>query len=84
MRLLGGARSVGMDTFGRTSYVGRDGPAVDTSLVELLSNSVGEVPLLDTEESLDGKDSGLSVVMEDAMESRALSGRRYMFPAVGG
>lgn len=77
-----GARSVGIETLGRIEYFCRCLPKFDAFLVvslELGSKSVGEVALLDIEERAE-EASSMSVIMEDAMESRALSGLRCRLP----
>jgi hypothetical protein len=64
-----------METFGRTSYVWRF-PGCDAKLdvsLELASKPVGDVALLDIEERAD---EASSVIIEEAIESRALSGLR--------
>lgn len=78
-----GAMSVGMDTLGRTSYFSRRFLVWDSFLVvslELESKPVGEVALLDIDESAD-EASSRSVVMDEAIESRALSGLRCKLPS---
>lgn len=71
--------SVGIETFGRTSYVFRFPEEGFVFSLELASNPVGVVALLEIEERAD-EASSISVVMDDAMEPRALSGRRCAFP----
>lgn len=73
-----------METFGRISYFSRRFPAAAEEVpfvnsFEVASNPVGDVALLDIDERAD-EASSRSVVMEEAMESRALSGRRCMLP----
>ena len=78
-----GAISVGIETFGRTSYFGRRFLVCETDFVvslEPTSNPVGDVALLDIDERAD-ETSSTSVVMDDAIESRALSGLRCMLPS---
>lgn len=72
------AISVGIETFGRTSYFGRCLPVCEPDFVvslELLSKPVGDVALLEIEERAE-EASSMSVAMDEAIESRALSGRR--------
>lgn len=78
-----GAISVGIETLGRISYFSRCLPTFEAFLVvslELGSKSVGEVALLDIEERAE-EASSISVIIEDAMESRALSGLRRRLPS---
>lgn len=78
-----GAISVGIDTLGRTSYFSRRFVVFDAVFVvslELGSKLVGEVALLDIDERAD-EASSMSVVMDDAIESRALSGLRCKLPS---
>ena len=73
-----GAISVGIDTFGRTSYFRRCLPVCEAGFVfslELLSKSIGDVALLEIEDRAE-KPSSMSVAMDEAIELRALSGRR--------
>jgi hypothetical protein len=69
--------SVGIETLGRTSYLGRFPPCEAPFVVslELASNPVGDVALLDTDDRAE-EPSSRSVVMEEVIESRALSGLR--------
>lgn len=78
-----GARSVGIETLGRTSYLGRCVVAYRDFLgasLKLWSNPVGEVALLDIDESAEDA-SSLSVAIEEAIESRALSDFKCRWPA---
>lgn len=73
-----------METLGRTSYFWRLFPAAAEGVpfvcsFAAASKPVGDVALLDIDERAD-EASSRSVVMEEAMESRALSGRRCMLP----
>jgi hypothetical protein len=72
-----GAMSVGIETLGRTSYLGRFPPSEDRFVgsLELASKPVGVVALLDNEERAEEPSSN-SIVMEEVIESRALSGLR--------
>ena len=78
-----GAISVGIETFGRISYFSRLFPvsaAVFDDSFEPKSNPVGEVALLDNEDRAD-EPSSMSVVIDEAIESRALSGLRCKLPS---
>ena len=80
-----GDMSVGMETLGRTSYLERCDPVCDPAFVvslELPSNPVGDVALLEMEESAEEM-SSISVAMDEAIESRAPSGRRCELASVG-
>jgi hypothetical protein len=69
--------SVGIETFGRISCFCRL-PIYEAAFVvslELRSKPVGEVALLDNDDSAD-EASSMSVVMDEAIDSRALSGLR--------
>ncbi len=73
-----GAMSVGIETFGRTSNLSRRSAILEAGFVVSLerpSNPVGDVALLDIEERAD-ETSSMSVTIDDAIESRALSGLR--------
>lgn len=50
--------------------------------LELPSKPVGDVALLEIEERAE-EPSSMSVAMDEAIESRALSGRRCRLPSVG-
>lgn len=79
-----GAISVGIETFGRTSYFGRCFPVCEAGFVfslELPSKSVGDVALLEIEDRAE-EPSSMSVAMDEAIESRALSGRRWRLPSI--
>jgi hypothetical protein len=77
-----GAISVGIETFGRTSYFVRCLPVCDFVVsLELPSKPVGDVALLEIEESAE-EPSSTSVAIDEAIESRALSGRRCRLPSV--
>ena len=74
-----GAISVGIETFGRTSYLGRRFPEDGDFESSLGSIPVGDVALLDTDEWPE-EASDISVIIDEAKESRALSGLRYRLP----
>ena len=78
-----GAISVGIETFGRTSYFGRCLPVCEAVFVfslELPSKPDGDVALLDIEDRAE-EPSSMSVAMDEAIESRARSGRRCKLPS---
>lgn len=76
-----GAMSVGIETFGRTSYLERCFCGLDLlSTLGLISKSVGEVALLERDDRAE-EASSISVVMDDAIEFRALCGLRCPFPS---
>ena len=79
-----GAISVGIEIFGRTSYFGRF-PFCEVAFVvslELPSKPVGDVALLDIAEERAEEASSMSA-MDEAIESRALSGRRCTLASIG-
>lgn len=49
--------------------------------LEPLSNPVGDVALLEIEDRAE-EPSSMSVAMDEAIESRALSGRRWRLPSI--
>ena len=76
---------MGIETFGRTSYFGRCFPVCEAAFVvslELPSKPVGDVALLDIADERAEEASSMSA-MDEAIESRALSGRRCRLPSVG-
>jgi hypothetical protein len=74
--------SVGIETRGRTSYVGRRFPGAEAPFIEPFepaSNPVEDVDMLEMDERAE-EASSRSVFMEETMESRALSGFKWILP----
>jgi hypothetical protein len=74
--------SVGIEALGRILYVWRYGPETGALVLDSFgpaSNTFGEFDMLDMDERAE-EASSRSVFIEEAIESRALSGLRWILP----